>query len=134
MPYRLLVAKELTGLLKAIAHPARIRIVEELHDGERDVNSLQAVLQSSHSGVSQHLMVLRAHRMVVERREGRHIFYSLRRPELADWLVEAMNLLPETTEDVKQLQTAIRKARTAWQTKKHSEKPANATPTIHPSG
>ncbi|MDZ4779711.1 MAG: metalloregulator ArsR/SmtB family transcription factor [Planctomycetia bacterium] len=126
MPYRSLVAKELARFLKAIAHPARIRAIEELRGGERDVNSLQAELHTSHSTVSQHLMVLRAHRLVEERRDGRHVFYSLRRPELADWLVKAMDLLPEATDEVKRLQAAIRKSRTAWQSTKRSEKPANS--------
>jgi len=125
MPYRTLVAKELASFLKAIAHPARIRVIEELRNGERDVNSLQAELQTTHSGMSQHLMVLRAHRLVVERREGRRMFYSLRKPELADWLVDAMDLLPGDTEEVKQLQAAIRKSRVAWQSTKRSEKPTN---------
>lgn len=125
MPYRSVVARELASFLKAVAHPARIQIIEELGCGERDVNSLQVVVRTSHSGVSQHLMVLRAHRLVVERREGRHIFYSLRRPELAPWLVAAMDLLPKASEDVKQLQAAIRKSRIAWQGKKNSKKATN---------
>lgn len=125
MPYRSLVARELASFLKAVAHPARICLIEELRNGERDVNSLQTVLQKSHSTVSQHLMVLRAHRLVVERRDGRHVIYRLRRPELAEWLVDAMDLLPETTAEVKRLQTAIRKSRTAWRSRKRTEKPAN---------
>ncbi|MCP6768773.1 metalloregulator ArsR/SmtB family transcription factor, partial [Klebsiella pneumoniae] len=64
MPHRDLVTKELAELLGVLAHPHRIRIIEELRDGEHDVNSLQQVLGISHSGVSQHLMVLRASRLV----------------------------------------------------------------------
>jgi len=129
MPYRSLVAKELATFLKAVAHPARIRVIEELRSRELDVNGLQAVLKTSHSCVSQHLMVLRAHRLVVERREGRHMFYSLRRPELADWLVAAMDLLSEATADGRQLQAAIRKSRVAWQSKKRSMNPTNGRAT-----
>ncbi|MSQ97144.1 MAG: ArsR family transcriptional regulator [Gemmataceae bacterium] len=80
MPHRNLVAKELAGFLGVLSHPHRIHIIEELRDGERDVNSLQAALGISHSGVSQHLMLLRAHRLVNERRQGRRVFYHLLQP------------------------------------------------------
>lgn len=69
MPYGASAAREAANVLKAVAHPARIRVIEELRSGERDVNSLQMLLQTTHSGVSQHLMVLRAHRFVAERRD-----------------------------------------------------------------
>ncbi len=95
-------------------HPNRIRIVEELRDGERDVNSLQAVLGISHSGVSQHLMTLRAHRLVSERRQGRQVFYRLRQPDLAAWLIEAMRFLEEDSVASEQLREAIEKTRTVW--------------------
>ena len=42
MPFRSVVAKELADFLGAIAHPARVRLIEELRDEERDVSSLGA--------------------------------------------------------------------------------------------
>lgn len=114
MPYRTIVAKELGQLLGVLAHPNRIRIIEELHDGERDVNSLQAALGITHSGASQHLMTLRAHRLVRERRQGRQVFYRLRQPGLATWLIEAMRFLEDDSMAADQLREAIEKARTVW--------------------
>src|SRR3954468_17516000 len=93
MPYRALVTKELAAFVGVFAHPLRIRIVEELRGDERDVNALQAALGISHSGVSQHLMVLRSHRIVSERREGRRVFYRLRQSDLAGWLLDATRFL-----------------------------------------
>lgn len=90
MPSRILVARELAEVFKALAHPDRIRLVEELRDGERDVNSLAAALKLPGARVSQHLGLLRANRMVDERREGRHHYYRLMRTELAGWIVEAL--------------------------------------------
>ena len=40
MPDRQIVSKELADLFKIIAHPDRIRIIEELGHGEKDVNTL----------------------------------------------------------------------------------------------
>jgi DNA-binding transcriptional ArsR family regulator len=114
MPHRAVVAKELADLMAALSHPGRVRIVEELRDGERDVNALQAALQISHSGVSQHLGVLRAHRLVAERREGRHVFYRLCQPELAAWLADAMQFLEGETSAADDLRKAIKKARAVW--------------------
>lgn len=114
VPYRVLVANELADLLGVLAHPNRIRIIEELRDGERDVNSLQAALGISHSGVSQHLSLLRANRLVSERRQGRQVFYHLRQPELAAWLTEAMRFLEEESSVAEQMRKAIKKTRAAW--------------------
>jgi len=114
MPHRTLVTKELAELFGVLSHPHRIRIIEELRDGEHDVNSLQTALGISHSGVSQHLMVLRANRLVSERREGRHVFYQLRQPEIATWLLEATRFLEGDTREAVKLQEAISKTRSEW--------------------
>jgi len=114
MPHRMLATKELASLLGALAHPHRIRIVEELRDEEKDVNSLQESLGISHSGVSQHLSVLRARRLVVERREGRHVYYRLLQPELARWLLEGLGLLEENQKVADSIREAIRNAQEIW--------------------
>lgn len=114
MPFRTLVAKEMANLFGVLSHPMRIRIVEELRDQECDVKSLQAALGISHSGVSQHLMQLRAHRLVTERREGRQVYYSLRFPNLASWLAGATEFLTESQEEAARLRSAIKKTRTVW--------------------
>lgn len=114
MPHRTLVTKELAELLGALAHPHRIRIIEELRDGEHDVNSLREALGISHSGASQHLMVLRANRLVAERRAGRRVFYQLRQPDLARWLLEATRFLEKGTAEADLLRRAIGKTRRQW--------------------
>ncbi|MGE0608287.1 MAG: ArsR/SmtB family transcription factor [Pirellulales bacterium] len=114
MPHRALVTKELADLLGVLSHPHRIRIIEELRDGEHDVNSLQAALGISQSGVSQHLMVLRANRLVSERRAGRRVFYQLRQPEMARWLLDATAFLERGSTDAKELRKAIGKTRQDW--------------------
>jgi DNA-binding transcriptional ArsR family regulator len=114
MPERLLVAKELGTLLGVLSHPHRIRIVEELYGEERDVNSLQEILGISHSGVSQHLSVLRAHRLVVERRDGRHVYYRLRQPELAAWLTAGLSFIEGASEAATQISLAVERVRHLW--------------------
>jgi DNA-binding transcriptional ArsR family regulator len=108
------VAKELAKLLGALAHPHRIRIVEELRAGELDVNSLQRALGISHSSVSQNLAVLRAQRVVKERKEGRHVFYSLAHPGLAAWLMESLQFLERGLDRSDEVRGALASVRGIW--------------------
>ena len=75
-------------IFKVLAHPDRIRLIEELRRGEKDVNTLSDTLDLPSPRVSQHLGLLKLHRIVEERREGRHHFYHLVQPEFAAWIVE----------------------------------------------
>src|SRR4029077_2004825 len=112
--HRILVSKELSDFLAVLSHPHRIRIIEELRNGECDVNSLQNSLGISHSGVSQHLMLLRAHRLVAEQRRGRQVYYRLRQPEIASWLMDATQFLVQETVVAYELREAIKKTRRVW--------------------
>lgn len=71
---------------KALAHPLRIRILEVLTDGEKSVNEIQQILSSEGSTVSQQLSVLRAKNIVVGRKDGKKVLYSLRDPAIVELL------------------------------------------------
>jgi DNA-binding transcriptional ArsR family regulator len=90
MPSRRVVAKELSEVFKILAHPDRVQIVEELGSGERDVNSLAEQIAIAGPRVSQHLALMRAHRVVEERRDGRHHYYRLSQPDFAQWIIEGL--------------------------------------------
>lgn len=115
MPHRQLVAKELGQLFSIFSHPDRIRIVEELRAGERDVNALQAALATTHSRASQNLAILRAHRLVAERREGRHVFYRLVNPDIARWVLEGLRFIEADLALEQQRRSAIEEVRQLWQ-------------------
>jgi len=67
---------------KALAHPARIRILEYLRDGERSAGEILEALGLEQSNASQHLAVLRNKNILVSRREGTSVLYSVRDPML----------------------------------------------------
>jgi ArsR family transcriptional regulator len=67
---------------KALAHPARIRILELLRDVERTVSELQAQLEMEPSSVSQQLAVLRGKNIVQTRKVGTSVYYSVRDPQV----------------------------------------------------
>ncbi len=115
MPERALVSKELATLFGVMSHPLRIRIIEELGSGERDVQTLQGLLGINQSGVSQHLSTLRAHRIVEERREGRHVFYHLRQPQLATWLLGGTEYLVTSPSAYEEFRVAVERARMLWE-------------------
>ncbi len=99
-------------MLHALGHPARVQIVEELRQGEKDVNSLKEALDISQSGVSQHLAVLRAHRLVEERRSGRQVFYHLANSQLATWLIVGLSFIGMA--EAEGLRDALEGAKELW--------------------
>jgi DNA-binding transcriptional ArsR family regulator len=68
---------------KGLAHPARLRLLAMLADGELCVCQMTAVLELAPSTVSQHLAVLARGELVVERKEGKLVFYRLREEGVA---------------------------------------------------
>lgn len=65
---------------KALAHPARIKILESLRTGEKSVNELHALLGLDPSSVSQQLGVLRTKNIVEARKVGTSAFYRVPDP------------------------------------------------------
>lgn len=70
----------LAEVLKAMAHPGRLKMLDALRDGERCVGELQELVGSDLSTVSRHLSVMRSAGLLSSRREGNQIFYELRVP------------------------------------------------------
>lgn len=67
------------GIFQALAHPTRIAIVELLRDeGEVPVSAVYERLGLEQANVSQHLAVLRSKQIVIARKDGSQVFYSLR--------------------------------------------------------
>ena len=65
-------------IFQALAHPTRIAILEELRDGELAAGTIIERLGMEQANVSQHLAVLRAKQIVVNRKAGNQVFYSVR--------------------------------------------------------
>lgn len=84
------------NLFKGLAHPFRIRVLELLSDAaEVSVARLgeETGLEASH--LSQHLSVLRRHRLVVSERRASHVYYRLADRRTAEMLAVARALLLE---------------------------------------
>ena len=97
-------------IFQALAHPTRIAIVEMLREGEVSAGALLERLGMEQANVSQHLSVLRSKQIVVNRKVGNQVFYSIRSPLLIDvldimrryfqeQLSEAMGMLEEIKQE-----------------------------------
>lgn len=74
------------SLFRVLGHPARVRILELLREGERSVGALQAELELDSSGTSQHLSALKRIGLVASRREGTSVFYRVEDERVFDLL------------------------------------------------
>jgi ArsR family transcriptional regulator len=63
---------------KALGHPVRLVILEQLRVSERSVQELQFTLDMDQSSVSQQLAVLRNKNIVDSRKEGTTVYYRVR--------------------------------------------------------
>lgn len=76
-------------IFQALAHPTRIAILELLSGGELSAGALIERLGMEQANVSQHLAVLRAKQLVLNRKAGNQVFYSVRDPII----IEVLNLM-----------------------------------------
>lgn len=73
-------------VFQALAHPTRIHIIETLADGELSVGAILARVKVEPANLSQHLSVLRRKSLVITRKVGNQVHYSVRDPLLIDAL------------------------------------------------
>jgi ArsR family transcriptional regulator len=78
---------------KTLGHPARIRILELLSERDHAVHELLEQIAIEPSNLSQQLAVLRRTSLVISRREGGEVIYSIGAPEVRDLLLAARRIL-----------------------------------------
>jgi ArsR family transcriptional regulator len=86
------------NLFKALAHPARIRVLEILSAATEPtpVSELLTATEIEPTLLSQHLAVLRRHQVVTAERIGNAVFYRLAHPEICELLRIARTFLADT--------------------------------------
>ncbi|RKX45939.1 MAG: ArsR family transcriptional regulator [Verrucomicrobia bacterium] len=72
------------GVLKAAAHPMRVRIIDELRQGDRCVRDLAALGTINQSNVSRHLATLEKAGIISGKRHLTKVIYHLESPEILD--------------------------------------------------
>jgi ArsR family transcriptional regulator len=79
-------AEHKAAILKAIAHPVRVRLFEALADGEKSVGDLVRITGEKEANTSRHLAVLRHAGLVSTRKDGLNVYYSSSMPCLMSML------------------------------------------------
>lgn len=96
-------------LFKALGHPARVRILEVLGEGEHSVSELQPKVGIESSHLSQQLGVLRKAGVVVSRKEGSSVIYSVKDPLVTELLAVAKRLLQASLTETRSLLSDLRR-------------------------
>ena len=72
-------------IIKAMAHPVRLMLIDELRPGERPFSSLFDLFKLDKSTVSKHLLVLKEAGIVSSRKSGSDMIYNLEVPCVTDF-------------------------------------------------
>ncbi|MHB1446197.1 MAG: ArsR/SmtB family transcription factor [Acidimicrobiales bacterium] len=88
---------------KTLGHPARIRVLEVLRDGERAVSELIPAVGIESSHLSQQLGIMRRANLVQARKEGASVVYSVGNPMLFELLDTARAILTSSLAETRDL-------------------------------
>lgn len=87
------------AVLKALAHPTRLFIVEELADKALSVGELTDLIQADMSTVSRHLSILKNNGLVTAEKKGKQVYYRLRMHCALNFLSCVETVLKEQAKD-----------------------------------
>lgn len=85
-------AEQIASILQTISSPPRLAILLAIGEREACVCHLEAMLGKRQAYISQHLMALRQAEILLDRREGRFIYYCIANPALLDLIRDAGRL------------------------------------------
>lgn len=96
-------------VLKAMAHPVRLMIIDELLRNPRCVTAIHEILDIRQPNISQHLTILRNSGIVASDSDGSYRCYYLRKPDLVRALLNTLDRVwPE--EDIENVRGRFKKA------------------------
>jgi len=75
-------AHYLADVLKSLAQPTRMKIIDFLRDGERCVCEIFPAIDEEQSNTSRHLNQMQTHGILSRRKEGVKIYYAVKHPEV----------------------------------------------------
>lgn len=80
------------NILKALAHPTRLWIAEQLVEGEKCVCEFVDAIDADFSTISKHLSVMKQAGLIIDDKRGKQVFYSLKVPCIMNFMhcVEAV--------------------------------------------
>jgi len=91
---------QFAAVAKAVAHPHRLELLEQLAQGERSVEVLADRIRVSVASASQHLQHMRRAGLIVARRDGKFVFYRLADNAVLDLLVSVRRVAEHSSAEV----------------------------------
>ena len=104
------IIKMKADILKALAHPTRVKILENLRGGERCVCEIIEVLGIEQSNISQHLAILKKLDIVDSRKDGLRVNYQVKHPQVFNLLDLLGSILLSQAESTISLLKGLRKS------------------------
>lgn len=98
------------AFFKALAHPLRIQILDALRDREHGVGELAEILAVEIPNASQQLAILRGKNLVIARKDGSNVFYSVRDPLVFRLLDDAKAIFNNHLVDVQAMLQVLNEA------------------------
>ena len=97
------IFKSISEFFGVFSNPDRVKILGLLMKQEFDVHHIQEKLNISQSRASQHLKLLKLKNLVEERREGKHVYYHVKDPNVSKVIESAVlfNMLTIKDQEVK---------------------------------
>lgn len=86
-------------IIKSLAHPARLLMVQTLTEGERCVCELTGIVGSDMSTVSKHLSLLKNAGIIQDEKRGNQVFYKLKTPCVLNFLGCVERVLEESRKE-----------------------------------
>ncbi len=103
--------EKITEILKALAHPTRLKILELLKEGEKCVCEMLLPLKLHQANVSQHLAILKHFGVVEVEKKGLYVYYRLRNPKFAEILKALDEILIDLLNEERKTLLELRKAK-----------------------
>ena len=98
-----------TNVIKALANPIRLMIIDCLREGEKCVSEIIEQIQEEQSNVSKSLGILKSNGLIKDRKEGLNVYYSLNLCCINEFFCCLDNIISENLSQQKEmLEKALR--------------------------
>ncbi|MBM4308513.1 MAG: winged helix-turn-helix transcriptional regulator [Deltaproteobacteria bacterium] len=96
-----------TEILKALAQPTRLKILECCKDGEKCICEIVPAIQGEQSNISRHISLMQKSHLVATRKEGVKVFVKVSDPQIFEILEKVNTILRNQMKEQKKLLTQI---------------------------
>jgi len=90
-------------ILKAMAQPTRLKILELLRDGERCICEIVPAINGEQSNISRHISLMQKSNLVTTRKDGVRVMVKVRDPKIFDILDRVSQILKEQIKEREKL-------------------------------